>query len=102
MATLEGAANRDSERYRSEVAPIKPYKAKRILDIIAAATGLLLVSAPAAIIALMIRLSSPGPVVFRQTRIGRDGKEFAFYKFRSMKMGCDDTRHREYMKLFIE
>jgi len=102
MATLEGAAKQDRTGQVSTVIAIRRYRAKRVLDIIAAAFGLLIISPLAAVIALCIRLSSPGPVVFRQVRIGKDGKEFEFYKFRSMKMNCDDTSHREYIKLFIE
>ncbi len=53
-------------------------------------------------IAIMIRLDSKGPVLFKQTRIGKDGKPFAFYKFRSMYVGSDiDKAREEKLKAFI-
>jgi putative colanic acid biosynthesis UDP-glucose lipid carrier transferase len=57
---------------------------KRITDIALAAIGLTLLWPLLAIIALMIRLDSPGPVLFRQTRIGFNGRAFRIYKFRTM------------------
>jgi len=59
---------------------------KRSLDIIVS-TGLLVFLAPSlAIIAILIRLESDGPALFRQRRFGRDGKTFILYKFRSMRV----------------
>jgi lipopolysaccharide/colanic/teichoic acid biosynthesis glycosyltransferase len=57
---------------------------KRSLDIVASACGLLLLCPVFAIVALSIKLTSPGPVVFRQIRIGRKGRPFKICKFRSM------------------
>jgi len=57
---------------------------KRALDIFAAAAGLLILAPVFAIVAVSIKLSSPGPVLFRQTRIGRHGRPFNIWKFRSM------------------
>jgi lipopolysaccharide/colanic/teichoic acid biosynthesis glycosyltransferase len=54
------------------------------------------------ITALAVKLTSPGPVIFRQMRIGREGKPFPFYKFRSMRCDSDDTVHREYVKNLIQ
>jgi exopolysaccharide biosynthesis polyprenyl glycosylphosphotransferase len=82
--------------------PLKPYRMKRTLDIIAASIGLVLAAPLAAIIAILIKLTSPGPVLFKQVRVGQNGREFVLYKFRSMYVGSDDSRHREYIKLFIE
>ncbi len=101
MATVEGAAKR-KKSYAIGVRPIRAYRAKRILDLIAASLGLIIAAPFAAVIAVLIKLSSPGPVLFRQMRVGKDGKEFMFYKFRSMSVGNDDSRHREYIKAFIE
>lgn len=64
---------------------------KRILDLAVAVLGLLICSIPMAIVALLIRLESPGPAIFRQQRIGKDGKPFEFLKFRSMCQGAEHT-----------
>jgi exopolysaccharide biosynthesis polyprenyl glycosylphosphotransferase len=68
---------------------------KHALDRIFALVLLVLLSPVILAVALAVRLSSPGPVLFSQRRVGRDGKVFAFYKFRSMSMapgqsGLDD------------
>ena len=62
---------------------------KRLLDILLAIAGLLICGIPMAIVALLIRLESPGPAIFRQQRLGRDGKVFEFLKFRSMCQGAE-------------
>ena len=64
---------------------------KRVLDIVIAVLGLVIGAIPMAIVALLIRLESPGPAIFRQQRIGRDGKVFEFLKFRSMCQGAEHT-----------
>jgi lipopolysaccharide/colanic/teichoic acid biosynthesis glycosyltransferase len=102
MATIQDAANNDKAGHVHEVRVIRPYRLKRVLDIVAASLGLLIAALFAAVIGVLIKLSSPGPVLFRQMRVGKDGKQFMFYKFRSMQVGNDDTRHRQYIKLFIE
>jgi exopolysaccharide biosynthesis polyprenyl glycosylphosphotransferase len=66
--------------------------AKRVLDIVVSATALLLLSPILAIVALFIRLDSKGPILFSQTRVGKRGKEFRFWKFRSM---CVDAEQRK-------
>ena len=58
--------------------------AKRAFDLLAAALGLALLSPLLAAIALAIRLDSPGPVLFRQQRVGRHGVPFRIHKFRTM------------------
>jgi lipopolysaccharide/colanic/teichoic acid biosynthesis glycosyltransferase len=58
--------------------------AKRTLDVVASALGLLVLSPVFAVVAAIIKLDSPGPVFFRQTRVGRGGRPFRIYKFRSM------------------
>ena len=58
--------------------------AKRALDLAVAIVGLIVTAPVMAIVAIAIRLESPGPAVFRQRRVGKDGREFTFYKFRSM------------------
>jgi lipopolysaccharide/colanic/teichoic acid biosynthesis glycosyltransferase/GT2 family glycosyltransferase len=57
---------------------------KRALDVGLAATSLAVTALPMALIAAAIRLDSPGPILFSQTRIGQDGRPFRIYKFRTM------------------
>jgi exopolysaccharide biosynthesis WecB/TagA/CpsF family protein len=58
--------------------------AKRLLDVVASLSAILLLSPVLGLVALAIRLESSGPVIFRQRRVGRDGREFMMLKFRSM------------------
>lgn len=102
MSTAQGAAKREKAGQACEVRVIRPYGSKRVMDVIAACLGLVIAAPFAAVIGVLIKLSSPGPILFRQLRVGRDGKQFMFYKFRSMQVGNDDTQHRQYIKLFIE
>ncbi|GIF07618.1 polyprenyl glycosylphosphotransferase [Actinoplanes siamensis] len=65
---------------------------KNLLDRVAAGIGLLLISPILAIIALGIRLSDPGPVFFRQTRVGHDGRTFKVWKFRTMYVDAEERK----------
>jgi exopolysaccharide biosynthesis polyprenyl glycosylphosphotransferase len=71
---------------------------KRAIDIVVASIGLLLTAPLFAYLALRIKRDSPGPVFFRQTRLGENMKEFTFLKFRTMYSDTDDSGHREYVK----
>ncbi|QRQ79998.1 sugar transferase [Glutamicibacter protophormiae] len=62
---------------------------KRALDVILSAAALILLSPLFGALALAVRLDSPGPVIFRQTRVGKDGKEFVMYKFRTMVVDAE-------------
>jgi len=59
---------------------------KRLFDLILAAAGLLLLAPVLLLVAVWIKLDSPGPVLFRQERIGRFGQPFLIHKFRSMRV----------------
>lgn len=75
--------------------------AKRALDVIGSGLGLL-VGAPLFLgIAAAIKLSSRGPVLFRQVRVGQYGETFVFLKFRSMYVNNDPSIHKEYVKALI-
>ncbi|NKI95082.1 sugar transferase [Rhizobacter sp. SG703] len=65
--------------------------AKRVFDVLMSALGLLLLSPLLAAIALWIKLDSPGPVFFRQERVGRFGRSFRIHKFRTMRHAAADT-----------
>jgi lipopolysaccharide/colanic/teichoic acid biosynthesis glycosyltransferase len=77
------------------------YLLKRALDIVGSVAGILLFSPLMLIIALAIALTSPGPIIFRQVRLGRRGVPFVFYKFRSMAQDADDRIHRHYVTRLI-
>lgn len=62
---------------------------KRIFDIVASGLGLLVLSPLFLVIAIWIKLDSPGPVFYRQVRVGRNNKDFRIFKFRSMGVGSD-------------
>ncbi len=62
---------------------------KRLFDIFASGLGLLFLSPLFLVLAIWIKLDSPGPVFYRQVRVGRHNKDFRIYKFRSMKVGAD-------------
>ena len=74
---------------------------KRFLDYAMASVFLLLTLPLIAAIAAAIKLSSPGPVLFVQQRVGKGGRVFPFYKFRTMKHNSDDRVHREFSREFI-
>jgi lipopolysaccharide/colanic/teichoic acid biosynthesis glycosyltransferase len=68
---------------------------KRWLDVTLSAASLLVLSPLLAWIALLVRLDSPGPIIFRQTRIGKGGRRFEIWKFRSMHCDVTDQAHRD-------
>jgi lipopolysaccharide/colanic/teichoic acid biosynthesis glycosyltransferase len=78
-----------------------PRAAKRGLDIIGSATALFMLSPLMAIIALLVKISSSGPVLFRQPRVGYRGIPFTFLKFRTMRECNDGSMHREFVQRFI-
>jgi exopolysaccharide biosynthesis polyprenyl glycosylphosphotransferase len=65
---------------------------KRILDILIAGAAIVLLAPLLAIVAIAIRLTSPGPAIFRQIRCGLNGRKFVFYKFRSMVENAEDMK----------
>jgi lipopolysaccharide/colanic/teichoic acid biosynthesis glycosyltransferase len=69
--------------------------AKRVIDVALALLALLFALPFLLLIALLVWLSSPGPVLYRQTRIGQGGRPFQMLKFRSMYADADDRMHRE-------
>jgi lipopolysaccharide/colanic/teichoic acid biosynthesis glycosyltransferase len=69
---------------------------KRVIDFMIAVVALAILALPMAVIALAIKLKSPGPVLFRQERIGKDGKPFTIYKFRTMHLNTDPEWHKKF------
>jgi lipopolysaccharide/colanic/teichoic acid biosynthesis glycosyltransferase len=74
---------------------------KRVMDVVGSAAALVVFSPFFAAIALAIKISSKGPVLFRQERLGQYGKSFTVLKFRSMRTDCDPKIHQEYVNQFI-
>ena len=73
--------------------PLQGFNAwvKRVLDILLSAVALAIIAVPLAIIAILVKWTSPGPVFYRQERMGLDGKAFNVYKFRSMYVDAEET-----------
>lgn len=95
-----------TKKYKEVLIKKTPYKiVKRGLDVIFASIGLVLLSPIFAIIALVIKIESKGPVFFKHTRIGKDGKIIKIYKFRSMVENAEDLIQKftpEQMKEYKE
>jgi lipopolysaccharide/colanic/teichoic acid biosynthesis glycosyltransferase len=73
----------------------------RVVDVAVAIATLILLSPLLALIALLVKLESPGPVVFRQRRLGRDVQPFTVNKFRTMKQGASHDVHKEFVLSLI-
>lgn len=71
---------------------------KRVIDVALALVGLILTSPLFVYIALRVKRDSPGPVLFRQTRLGQHMQPFTALKFRSMSVDTDTSAHREYVR----
>jgi lipopolysaccharide/colanic/teichoic acid biosynthesis glycosyltransferase len=70
---------------------------RRLRDLVLAATALMLAGPLMAAIAILVRATSPGPILFRQTRLGQLERPFQMLKFRTMYADCDHGVHREYV-----
>ncbi len=90
-----------SEPIRLATARRRHERAIRVVDF-ALATVMLAAMIPVLLIAMLaVKLSSPGPVIFRQRRLGRGGRPFTVLKFRTMRADANETRHREYVQELI-
>lgn len=75
---------------------------KRLLDIIFSSILIVISAIPMLVIGILIKLTSAGPVFFIQKRVGKNGKRFAFLKFRTMYHNIDRTSHKDYTEKWIE
>ncbi len=83
-------SRRESRRWRIHT---RFYQyAKRALDLTVSIIALLLLMPLMLVIAIIIKLESPGPIIYRSIRVGRYGRHFCFFKFRSMEEGADRRR----------
>ncbi|MDO8847897.1 MAG: exopolysaccharide biosynthesis polyprenyl glycosylphosphotransferase [Coriobacteriia bacterium] len=89
-------------RVRRSLESVRAHMFKRAFDIVGSLAGIILLSPVILAAALAVRLSSPGPVLFRQERVGRDGQTFWFLKLRSMRVDNDDAVHREFVTSHIK
>jgi exopolysaccharide biosynthesis polyprenyl glycosylphosphotransferase len=74
---------------------------KRGVDIFGSLFAIIMLSPVFAVVALLVKLTSDGPMLFRQNRIGQFGEAFTFLKFRSMYINNDASAHKEYVKKMI-
>src|SRR5579872_5422694 len=93
---------------QSSVTPLEPtlgtgwYEwGKPLLDFVLALIGLVALAPFIVLISIAIRLDSPGPAIFRQRRVGKDGREFTMYKFRTMTVDNDESLHRAAFERFF-
>ena len=75
---------------------------KRAIDVVGAASLLVLIAPLFALFAWQIKRDSPGPIFFRQRRLGMNQREFTLLKFRTMRTDADEGPHREYIKATME
>jgi lipopolysaccharide/colanic/teichoic acid biosynthesis glycosyltransferase len=73
----------------------------RAVDLVLAGSVLLVLAPLMALVAVLVRCTSRGSVLFAQTRLGQDGKPFRMLKFRTMYADCDDRLHREYVQKLL-
>ncbi len=90
-----------SDQEKKDLRNIRPAIIKRALDISVSLAAIVVLWPLFLIIAILIKLTSEGPVLFRQKRIGQFGEEFTFLKFRSMYADNDPTIHKEYVRSLI-
>jgi lipopolysaccharide/colanic/teichoic acid biosynthesis glycosyltransferase len=78
------------------------YPLKRCLDVVGSIIAICLLGPLMVVVAAVIALTSNGPMIFKQTRLGKGGVPFTFYKFRSMVTNVDDGIHREFVASLIK
>jgi len=86
---------------RQKKAKINRHRIKRIIDVIGSIVAIVIFSPFFILIPIGIKLTSRGPVLFRQARAGQHGVSFIFLKFRSMYVNNDQDVHREFVQNFI-
>lgn len=77
-------------------------RSKRVIDVLTSAVLLVLTAPVFAVAAWKIKRESPGPVFFRQQRLGMNQREFTLFKFRTMRPDADDGPHRDYIKATMD
>lgn len=91
-APVEHAGSFPTRVLHCQAIPASGLIFKRWIDVAVSATGLLLISPLLALIAVLVKLESPGPVLYRSPRVGKKGRIFTCYKFRSMVQNAESVR----------
>ena len=94
-------SDRFAERIEPVLAPRMPVY-KRVMDITGSLIGIIILSPLLLMVALIIKITSRGPVFFKQERVGCLGKRFRMWKFRTMKVDADQTQHQKYLTELIK
>lgn len=97
IKSIEARNSRFGLRHKAKMlawngAVFSAYLAKRLMDISVSLFAIALLSPLMLAVAAAIKIESEGPVVFRQTRVGKNGRHFDFYKFRSMRSDADSRK----------
>jgi exopolysaccharide biosynthesis polyprenyl glycosylphosphotransferase len=82
--------------------PRSSWMLKRTIDLVVAGVALLVLAPLMAFLAIRIKRDSPGPVFFRQTRLGHNQRQFSALKFRTMRVNPDPAVHREFVKSLMD
>ncbi len=91
----------DGQAVPRQRSPLLERGAVRTLDLLVATVVLVVLSPLLLVVAILIRLDSAGPAIFRQRRVGKTMREFELYKFRTMKTGADVEPHRAYVRTLL-
>ena len=75
---------------------------KRVLDVVCALVAIAFLWPVMLLIMVLVKLDSPGPALFVQKRIGKRGRPFQIYKFRTMSHDLDDNAHKKFMQAFVK
>lgn len=97
-------SDRSATVRREQTSVARPYGSspvKRVIDVALGMVALLVLSPVFVLVAIAVRLSSKGPVLFRQERVGRGQRPFTMFKFRTMHVGGDDSEHRAYVRAML-
>jgi len=97
---MDRLSSRVSSQQISRAKAYDKHWSKRVMDYLIAIPALILLSPLLILVAIAIKLDSPGPVIFQQDRVGRYGKTFKMYKFRSMRNDINDSLHEEHIKAY--
>ena len=97
-------SGRSASAQREETSAARAYGSsavKRVIDVGLGMVALVLLSPVFVLVAIAVRFSSKGPVLFRQERVGRGQRPFTMFKFRTMYVGGDDSEHRAYVRAML-